>query len=218
MTETAIGPGVNADGRGPSSLRLDRQLALVTVNSHGSLYEQASRGNLFTCSGAVTGITVAAGHVAPPAAAAATTLTLSNPVGSGYNLEILLGILNHLTGTPGTGCWSWCTANAVGATVITATPNAVVRPCLAGGANSIASGYTATALTGGPLHVISRQMPSSVFAGAIGATSVNTVGIDIVDGGLVIPPGFIVTLAPPATGTTHVVAATILFAQVAIPS
>src|SRR6201999_2864970 len=116
--------------------------AQVVALSYGTLYEQVSRGNVFICAGGVTGITVAAGHVAPPAAAAATTLSLYNPVGSGVNLEILAGFLNHLTGTPGTGVWSWCIGAASGATAITATPNATGAPALAGNAQSVAKGYT----------------------------------------------------------------------------
>jgi hypothetical protein len=215
---TQIGPGVNADGRGPDSLRLDRQLAQVVALSHGTLYEQASRGNLFICATPVAGVTVAAAHVAPPAAAAATTLSLYNPPGSGVNLEILAGFLNHLTGTPGTGVWSWCIGPASSGTLITATPNATVAPALAGGAVSAAKGFAATALTGGPLHTANRQFPSSMFAAAIAATSLGANIIDVVDGGLVLPPGYVVSLCPPAAGTSHVVAAQILFAQVPIPS
>lgn len=215
--ETFVGPLYQGStGRGVGRLRQGSLSELIVSNGRGKYAELASRGALFSLFTANTGATVAAGHVAPPAAAAATTLTLSNPVGSGVNFEIVAGHLTHLTGTPGTGSWSWCVANAVGATVITATANATAKSGLAGGAASAGVGYTATALTAGPLHVVQRQFPNSMFAGAIGATSLNLNMVDLVDGALVIPPGWIVSLAPPATGTTHVVMAQIVYAEIQI--
>jgi hypothetical protein len=215
--ETFVGPRTLSDGRGEGRFRTDQLASLVITDSHGRWYELASRGRVFSCHTAVTGATIAAGHVAPPAAAAATTLTLSNPVGSGVNLEIIAGMLLHLTGTPGTGSWSWCGANAIGATVITATENAAPKPLLLGGANSSAKGYSATALTTGPLHAVHRLFPSAVFAGAIDAATQGKVAIDYVDGSIVVPPGWVITLAPPAAGTDHVVAAGILYAEITIP-
>lgn len=215
---TYVGPIIGADGRGAGRFRQGRDGGLVTADAHGRLYEQTSRGKVFSVQTALTGTTIVAGNVAPPAAAAATVLTLSNPVGSGVNLEILLGFLLHISGTPGAGGWTWCTANAVGTTVITAAVNATPQPMLTSGGNSVASAWTQTALTAGPLHKAARLLPSAQFAGAIAATTPGQSVVDIVDGGLVIAPGWIVTLAPPATGTTHVVVAGIVYAEVPIPS
>lgn len=216
-TATYVGPLLQAaNGRGTGVLRQGSLSELVIANGRAFYAELASRGQVFSVFTANTGATIAAGHVAPPAAAAATTLTLSNPVGSGYNFEIIAGILTHLTGTPATGSWSWCAAPAVGATVITATPNATPKSGLLSGAASVGLGYTATALTSGPLHVVQRQFANSMFAGAIAATSTNTNVIDQVDGALVVPPGYVITLAPPGAGTTHVVMAQIVYAQIPI--
>ncbi len=214
LEETFVGELPNTDGRGPGRLRQDRAGALVVT---GGNYEAASRRKVFSLHTAVAGATIAAGHVSPPAAAAATTLTLSNPVGSGKNLKILKGILSHISGTAGTGAWSWCAAAATGSLLITATANAVAKNQEVSGPASVALGYTATALTAGPLHILTRLFPSSVFATAMDANTQNKNAIDDVDGSLVIPPGYILTLCPPAAGTTHVVVAAILYEEVTIP-
>lgn len=212
-----VGPLVSAiTGRGLGVIRKGSLNELVMSNGRPTYAELASRGKVFSLFTANVGVAIAAGHVAPPAAAAATLLTLSNPVGSGVNLEIIAGILTHLTGTPGTGSWSWCAANAFGATVISAAANVVAKGGLLGGPASVALGYSATALTAGPLHAVQRQFANSIFAGAIGATSVNTNVIDMVDGALVVPPGWILTLAPPAAGAAHVVMAEMVYAEIAI--
>ncbi len=212
---TQIGPIVDSDGTGQGRLRQGRQGELI-VNVDN--YEGASRAKIFSLHTAVAGATIAAGHVSPPAAAAATTLTLSNPVGSGVNLKILKGVLSHITGTAGTGAWSWCAAAATGSLVITATPNATAKNQKVDGAASVALGYTATALTAGPLHILTRLFPNAVFATAMDAATQNKIAIDDVNGQLVIPPGYILTLAPPAAGTTHVVAASIIYEEVTLPA
>src|SRR5258706_196167 len=51
-------------------------------------------------------------------------------------------------------------------------------------------------------------------AGAIAATTPTLSWIDPTDGEIVLPPGSIATLAPPAAGTTHVVAASIVWLEV----
>lgn len=210
-----VGPIPQGDGRGAGQQRTDRTNAAVSTQGHGKYAEQTSRGTVYCLATANTGATVAAGHVAPPAAAAATTLTLSNPVGSGVDFEILYATLSHLTGTPGTGAWAYCVSPS---SVISATPNATAQPQKVGSAASKALGYTATALTAGLVHTTARLFANSVFAAAIDAATQNKNVLDEVDGSIVIPPGFILTLAPPATGTSHVVAAQIVFAEVVRPS
>lgn len=212
---TITGPVSNGDGRGIGALRQDKQSALVVADGHGRYYEQTSRGTVYCLSTALTGATVAAGHVAPPAAAAATTLTLENPVGSGADFEILMAALSHLTGTPGTGAWAYCVSPS---SVITATPNATPQPLRAGANPSSGRGFTATALTGGLVHTTARPFANSVFAGAIDAATQNKNVVEYLNGSLVIPPGYILTLAPPATGTSHVVVASIVYAEVQRPS
>ncbi len=176
----------------------------------------AAAGKVFAASGATTGTTIAAGHVAPPAAAAATTLSLLNPIGSGCNLEIIKATLGHVSGTPGAGTFSWC--QVYQADSISAAPAvAIVKPLLTGSAASVARAWSATTLTGGLVHTIMDHFPSTPFAGVLALTSEGTARsvVQDVDGAIIVAPGWMLTLAPAATGTTHIVTCSIMFAEVA---
>ncbi len=211
---TRAGVFTQADGPGQSIRQSRTGELIVNVDN----YEGSSRAKVYSLHTAVTGATVAAGHVSPPAAAAATTLTLSNPLGSGVNFKILRGMIANVTGTTGTGAWSWCAAQATGSLLITATANAVAKNQKVDGAASVGLGYTATALTAGPLNILTRIFPTATFATAMDASTQNKCAIDEVNGQLVIPPGYILTLAPPSAGSAWVVVAAIVYEEVPIPS
>lgn len=210
--ETFIGPISTSDGRGTGRLRQDKLSAMVVSDSHGRYYEQSSRGVIFCLSTANTGTTIVAANVSPPAAAAATAITLLNPVGSLVNLEILRVTMSQLTGTPGTGAWTYCVAPS--GTSVTAAQNTPAAACFTATSPN-AKGYVQTALTGGPVHTVLGNIPASVFAGALAASANFT---DVPDGMIVVAPGWMLTLAPPATGTTLAVAISIFYAEVTIPS
>jgi hypothetical protein len=168
-----------------------------------------ARGNLFTLSTVITGVTVAAGHVAPPGAAAATTLTLLNPSTSTMNFEIVKVFVSQLTGTPATGAWAYCMANS--AASVSAVANVTAAPLYSGNQVSVAKGYSNTALTGGPVHTQNGLIPAAVFAGALTAAS-NFV--DTPNREIVVAPGWMLTIAPPGAGTSLVVVAQIIYAEV----
>ena len=178
----------------------------------------ARKGKVYAASGATTGTTIAAGHVAPPAAGAATMLSILNPHGSGCNLEIISGTIGHVSGTPGAGSFSWCTAyqetDVTGAEAV-----AIVRPLVTSERKSIVLAWSATTLTGSAVHKIMKLFPSTPFAGALAATSDGTARAitEEVDGLIVVQPGWMLTLAPAATGTTHIVTCEIVFAEVDHP-
>lgn len=179
----------------------------------------AQKRKVHQVSTAQAGATVAAGHVAPPAAAAATTLSLLNPSGSGVNLEIISSSLSHISGTPGVGTWTYCYSQQGSALDGVAEAGAVKRCLSLGGTGTVAKAWAATALTGGAVHYVTAHFPSAPFAGAIAATTEATgfAVVHDVDGAIIVPPGFMITLAPPATGTSHVVAASITYAEVIPP-
>jgi hypothetical protein len=56
-----------------------------------------------------------------------------------------------------------------------------------------------------------------MFAGALAATTPGQTAVDNVDGAIVVPPGGLLTIAPPAAGTTHIVGAGIQYAEVPLP-
>lgn len=174
----------------------------------------ASQGRMFSVSTAQAGATIAAGHVAPPAAGASTLLTLLNPLSSQVNIEIVKCTLGHISGTPGVGTFSYCTAFQ-GEAITAAEAVAVKRCMLASGRQTIAKAWSVTTLTGSVVHQVMAHFPSAPFAGAIAATTEGTAYAvtDEVDGSIVLEPGWCLTLAAAATGSSHVVTAAIVYAE-----
>lgn len=206
-----VGPRILVDG-GYSELRLGYESQLMTADARARYTEMAQRGQVWSVENALTGSTIVSGNVAPPAAAAAVLLGILNPVGSGVNLEIVRGWLAHISGTPGAGLWAYCIAlqNAT----ITAAANATPRNHISGAAGAKAQAYSQTALTGGVVFNTVRPFPSAMFAGALAATTPGQIAMDEVAGDIVVKPGYMVVLAPPAAGTTHVVTAGLTWAEV----
>jgi hypothetical protein len=177
----------------------------------------AQQRKVFQVSGAQAGTTIAAGHVAPPAAAAATLLSILNPVGSSVNLEIIQASIGHISGTPGAGTFTYCYSLQNSALDGVAEAGAIKRCLYSGGVATVAKAWAATTLTGGVVHYVQAHFPSAPFAGALAATAEGTAYAQVhdVDGMIIVPPGMMLTLAPAATGTSHVVAVSITYAEVA---
>lgn len=176
----------------------------------------AQQGKVFQVSGAQAGTTIAAGHVAPPAAGAATLLSILNPLSSSVNLEIIEATIGHVSGTPGAGAFTYCHSYQ-GTSVTAAEAVAVKRSLYLSQKQTIASAWSATTLTGSVVHQVLAHFPSAPYAGAIAATNEAT-GRSVVhqvDGMIVVPPGWMLTIAPAATGTTHIVSVSVTYAEVA---
>lgn len=211
-----VGPVLRTDSTYEGPFRTSRQSDLVVTDGHSRWYEQTSRGQVFNVFTTLGGTTIVAGNVAPPAAAAATVLSILNPVGSGVNLEIMQGWVFHISGTPGAGFWAWCGCNT-GVSITAAEAVALKASNLIGQGVTKAKAWSQTALTGGIVQSQVRPFPSAMFAAALAASTPGQAAVDNVDGAIVVPPGGLLTLAPPATGTTHIVGAGIQYAEVPLP-
>lgn len=205
-----VGPILRGDGNGGSGLRASRNGDLVTAQGIPNNYEAASRGLVFSCSTALTGTTVVAANNSGVAAAAATVLSLYNPIGSGVNLALIKTGVWFTSGTPAVGMWCY---NVAYNQTITATPNAVMGRNLPSGAATSASGFTQTALTGSGAQTFLRGF-GTMFAGAIAATTPALPWDDASD--IVLPPGGVITICSPGTGTSVIVMASIVYQEVAI--
>lgn len=198
-----VGELNGADGTAPQQSRGTR-LRELAVNMCAPIRREATyRGRLFSFSTALTGVTLAAGMVAP-AGGATTLLSLFNPPDSGFYASITRAWLLHISGTPGAGLWAWFGA---GGNSITAAQNAVVGNGKVGGAATGLKHYANAALTGSTVQAQIRPFPGGSFAGAIAATSPGQLQIDEVDGAIEVGPAGVLSLTPPAAGTSHVVAA-----------
>ena len=209
MLEGHVGPVVVADGN-DQQIRQAKDSALVVTDAHGRFYEAASRGQVFSGMTAVAGTTVVAANNTPVAAGAASILSLYNPLGSTVYIELLKTFLMLVSGTPAAGAYVYNTAFNQN---ITATQNngnssgAAPQSNVASGAAGIGKIFTQTALTGSGAQVLLRPVGIAPFAGAIAATSAGLIITDVSDGDIVLPPGGLLTIASPGTGTTQVVAA-----------
>lgn len=210
MEDTAldlvIGEGLAADGA-LALARGTKLRELVVATFAPRFREAASRGRIFNISTAAGGVTLAAG-MATLGAGATSLLSLYNPPGSGFNLSLLRSWVWHVSGTPAAGVWSYW---GVGGQVITAAGNAVAGKSMVGGAAMPATGFANAALTGSGAQAFLRPIPSAQFAGAIAATTPGQVAVDEVDGAIEVPPGGLLTIAPPGAGTTHIAGAALEF-------
>jgi hypothetical protein len=204
-SQTSIPPGTTPP------VRQGQMGELITSPLQGKYYENAYRGNLYVMSTIALGTTLVAANVSPPGAAAATFLTLFNPTGSGKNAVILRTIINSLSGTPG-GPFSFAVIPPNAGITAAANLTAINLLTLAA-AGSLMRGYVQTALTGGLVHVMLRCIggPAAIAAGA-GVYSVS----EETAGDIIVPPGGALSIAIAATGTTHVAAASLIYAELPI--
>lgn len=216
-----VGPTVRQASSYIDTFRANEDGALVACEGHSRWYEQAARGQVFAVTTALTGTTLVANNCCNettqlgPTAGVATLLTLLNPPGSDFNLEILQGQVAYINAAGQfPSFWMWCGQTPRN---ITATENANKRAMFVGQGVTRAKAWTQTALTGGAAHRLVRPFAFSVATttAAIGDPNVH---VDNVDGALVVPPGAAVTIAPGAAnpGTTWVIGAEIQYAEVPI--
>lgn len=209
LAEGRVGARVFGDGA-QAEARMDRTAAMVVTDGHARYAELCRRGMVYATTTALAGTTVVAGNVSPVAAGAASILSIYNPPGSSRIYEVWKGFVSVVSGTPGAGVMVW---NGGPTAVITATTNAVAANQGLSAAVGTARCFTQTALTGSSAQSLIRMMPASHFAGTVAAA--NTLNfVDLVDGDLMVPEGAVLSIAAPAAGTTWILAAGIVWAEI----
>jgi len=205
-----VGPRTVADGAN-TEFRQGRTGAIINSDGHGRYHESVSRGLTFSISTVLAGTTVVSGNVSPVAAAAATILSLYNPIGSGVNASVLKVVFGQVSGTPGAGMVAY---NIAYNQTITAAANAATVCNYASGKTGACKGFTQTALTGSGAQVLLRPLGPLSFAGAL-AVGAGPLGyLDEVAGEIVLPPGGLLSIAVPAAGTTWVLAGSMTYEEV----
>lgn len=184
-----------------STLRLGRENDLITSQLAGRYGEATRRGEVFSLNLSATTTGVAAGNISGAAAAASTQFALWNPVGSGRALEILKVFVGVISGTPPGGP---LIHNLMLGGVPSITGVGAALNSLAGGPGSVArvaASAGGVTLTGGgslaPLRVMNLGFSASAFADAAGAST-----LELVDGDIVLAPGFGWVPCWAAAGTT----------------
>jgi hypothetical protein len=158
-----VGPGYASDGSLVDP-RMTKDLAMVTQDLHGRLYETVYRGNVFEAVTATTG--VAPGTTIGTTAAFA----LFNPPSSGKNLVVIDMSLGYVSGTLGAGTVYVCANTNPVAAAVTGTAITPVGTLLSGAANTpIGKPFTTATLPAAPTPMfpawqLSPMLATSVFA------------------------------------------------------
>ena len=184
-----VGPQVLSDGALVQD-RASKDGALVGANGHCSYQEMVYRGNVFSMVLPASSSTIAAGNIAGASAAQSTQFALANPVASGKLLVLLRFRLGYISATmTGAGPIFHGTLNAVPTLAASGT---IKNNVMGAGANSVALGWVSAggeALTGGPAPAI--FIPTNFASTATQPASPYLVSTDdLVDGSIIIPPGY----------------------------
>jgi hypothetical protein len=180
------GPQAIADGTGLQPFRQEKSGAAVVQELHGRYFEQVSRGNVFVaCSQAVATTTVGL-------ATTYTGLCVSNPVGSGKQLALLIASLMQSV-IQATQPEAYAIATGFNAaTDVTHTTPLTPRCALVGSsATPVGKADTAATLPTAPFY----SLPLGETASA--TTQPGTIIADI-GGGLVLLPGAYAMFVTPA--------------------
>lgn len=178
------------------NLRQSRTGEMIASQAHAQYYEQTSRGGVFTLSVTTSAATLGAGNALAnsttgPASAGTTHLALWNPVGSGYNINLLKFATTPVSGTPTAGP-VFHTVMAFGLPTLTASVGTAYNN-LIGGKSPVAryvASAAGTALTGSSVPVIFRTSHIS-FSGAFASASGSVAPYyEDLGGDVVIPPGY----------------------------
>jgi hypothetical protein len=194
------------------NLSIGRQGEALVSELHGRYYQLAKRGLLFGFSTAA--VTIAATHNSPLAANTGTPiLALWNPIASGKDLVVLKHSIASVSGTPGGPMvWNWGTVTATAAALSTVV-SARMGQSPAGSIANVYSNVVTTSSLAGALHFHAAGISAVAATGQGGA---NAPVYEDRGGDIIIPPGSWGALCSTATGTSHVVQASVIWAELVI--
>ena len=225
LAETRVGPITAADGT-VQPARAAKTGEILTSDVHGRFYESNIRNNIYCAGMTTTAINNATFTTATTNNTTTPILGVWNPAGSGKNLVILQARLQATitaaTATGG-GAFVWMVGTATGAASTGTAPrnrNMLVA------SGSVAKDMSGVALTG--LTVTLAFLDTSgLSAGAVASfsevgTAVGFVPaqggtcIDNIDGALIVPPGFVLSLQCTTTPVAHSAASSLIWEEVSI--
>lgn len=210
-----IGERNESDGVAPfDGIRVGRDGGQIVSGLHGTFYEQASRGRLYTGSSASAGIAL----IVPGAGGGHPTLW--NPSDSGINVSVVRLELGYVSGNNAPTCFEWAyvlnagSTHATGAPIATATLVAPVG--VLGGALTNKAKWSPTTNTFTAAPVFFRSAGLSLFTG-VAATAVAPFALRAdYAGDLVIAPGTAICLCTQAATTTALFQVSVTWEEVAI--
>lgn len=211
-----IRTGVVASSNGAvNPARSDKTGAMVVTDGHGHWSEAATQQKLFTGFLSQGTTTVAAGNIVGAAAAASTQFAVWNPIGSPVNLVIQKLFIQFYSGTPTAGGLTLSTFNATQVANGTSTFGAVRNHYIGGapGFGLCLASAAGSALTGGSALTTLLNLGWSSTATAL-ATPAGIEYEEIIDGAIIVPPGYGVVPTWPGAGTTFLVGYSLVWEEV----
>ncbi|SRR5579883_1109772 len=205
QVQGTVGFSTSVDGANPN-FGMGRQNDVYVSELHGRYYTYAYRGVLFRS--VITGVTIASTHVSPLAAGTGTPIIgLWNPQGTNKNVIVLRLAIATTSGTPGGPIlWNWMNNQN-----ITAAPGGTIYPGLLNpSANSVVKLFNNVATTGS-----TAGLPFDIAANisAVASTGGTFPAFDEPAGSIICQPGQMIALAATAAGTSHVVNASLTWAE-----
>jgi len=194
LIQGQVGAAIGQDGTN-NNLRQARTSELIVSQNHGRYYEAASRGNMFNLTMSLSVGTVVAGNIVGAAANAATQFAIWNPLGSGFNMSIMKTQIAIYSGTIVAGPvfhGVFVLGNPTNA--ITADAGRFAQNSMIGGRQPVVryinTATTGTTITGGTTPLVHKPMNMQFSAGTYAALAGSSGITDLVDGDIVIPPGY----------------------------
>jgi hypothetical protein len=202
MPAQSVGSMNNPDGVHDAADRTSRDGGKVVTGLHGTYYEQASRGKLYT------GVSASAGIALIAPATGGGHPTLWNPQGSGVNVSVVSLELSWVSGNNAPGAIEWAYVLATGSTHATGAPIAtatLVAPVgVLGGSVEGKAKWSPATNTFPAAPVFLRPTGISLFTG-IGTTAVAPFVLRAdYNGDLVIAPSTAICLCTQMATTTAV--------------
>ncbi len=225
LTVGQVGPQVIADGT-TNPFRQGRSGELVFTELHGRFYEQVYRGNVFSIGCSLTALAAATATASSLGATAQLLVGIWNPLSSPVNLSILQAAIqdqiNTIT-TPGAlGIFVW--VSSIGNAALTAGLTPFNRKSLTSSGSqakafslstaSLLTGLTNTCTIMEPMDApVSTDQPQSITAAAPIPSSL---GVQNVDGSIIVPPGGVCGIMNTLSTTAHSVAGRLLWEEIPI--
>lgn len=214
---TSLGAGTNP------SIRQGQLGEVIVSELHGLYYEQTYRGNLFS-TGQTAPQALASTHASGTLGATCTPiLGLWNPINNTNNLVLLKANLqvmaNSLTSGAAPGAFVW--AVSVNNSAITTGGTPWNRKSLTQQGSQARTFTGTTALTGLTNNLVVMETADFSTMGAVTYTTLASTtlqpsvgGIQLFEGGLIVPPGGVIALLNTTTATTFSVAGKLLWEEV----
>jgi hypothetical protein len=214
---TSLGAGTNP------SIRQGQLGELVVSELHGFYYEQTYRGNLFSTGQTAPAALTSTNSTGTLTASCTPILGLWNPINNTNNVVLLKANLqimaNSLTSGAAPGAFVW--AVSVNNSAITTGSTPWNRKSLTQQGSQVRTFNSTTALTGLTNNLVVMETADFNTMGAVTYTTLASTtlqpsvgGIQLFEGGLIVPPGGVIALLNTTTATTFSVAGKLLWEEV----